>query len=329
MGSVFLSGSMSYKPGFYGLDRPVRTGKVAVYSGTYKSAQNLLAESDTNDSGYFWMVFNVTTPQLFVEIYDYMTNQAFAIVKVTPSQALQLPALPVRLGMIPPPPDIPMDMRKIAVPWEPLLPPLATVNGSDYRMLSEFARGLSSRLRQPAVYPATVSLQREIVGHLKQYPYLSAPEYMVAYFQENGIPTDVAARLCNEVHKVLSLPPITFNNGREERKGTNNGTKSASDALAKILEHLSAIGLDAVEKGSLVKRLLTAIDEAFGFRSPFYPQDPIPDMAAIYVILYMAGLIERDNAKASVTFGKIIPRLIWATNTGNIENRAVFVSLVK
>lgn len=310
MGDVTIRGWAYHKPGPYGSKRPVCTADASAYAGTARMTASFLGTDDTNAYGDFLIDCVVTTPQVTVDIFDLMANKRLIKVLNTPQQVLQTPSWSGPPSVTTPPRAV-ISIGHFTVPWEPVLPPLATVNGTDYTMHSTLAQALAARLRQPSAYPAKITLQRQVLAN--PLNNLSEAEDVIGWYQQDDFPIDLPARIAEELGGLSGVP-----------SGGDTVTQ-----IAAVLDYLSTVGVHMVENELLIKRLLEGIESAFGFRSILFPQDPVPDIAAISVLLYIAGLIEKDGAKASVSFGTVKPSTVGAAASLPIEYRAVFVTVDK
>jgi len=176
--------------------------------------------------------------------------------------------------------------HRIRVPWWPPRPELAQVNSVTFVDTQKLARRLCELMQSPA-YPTVMTLFHESAGNV--YRDYTAAQRMFEVLVQGRLPVDFPARVANEVHTFLWL---------------NTKAKTTVDKLVAALERLLMKNIQVLENDSILLLLLKALGRALDYPITIHAvEDAAPDMAAACALLFIAGLMAKDNAKPTVSFG--------------------------
>lgn len=267
-----INGQVIYKPGPWGLRRPVRTATVNVKTNAgnpnpHAAPHILLGFVDTSPKGEFSIWVPRARGTHYLEIVEFHTDETVL--------------LPV---------DFNSTFPSYVFPFAPQLPDLARVNGQGFVFIQDLA-GTLCRIIQAPTYPIPLTLLRESNNGEPddRYEYTRAQEMF--RIVDSGLPPDFPEQLVKELNFVPGLSTIA---------------RTTEDALVASLRRISTLDIRELERGQLPKDLLNAIAAALQVTLPLNPvEDLLPDVAAACVFLFVAGLMARDRAKATAVFSSV------------------------
>ncbi|MEZ5428625.1 MAG: hypothetical protein R2747_20430 [Pyrinomonadaceae bacterium] len=273
MPSTTITGRIFFKPGFWGRRMPFRqTGRVTVWL-MGRTAPILGASGPSDGDGWFKISFNLpATPatDMYIEVEDPCSGEKHMQPIKRPPKISPIPLMTDNIG-------------EIEVPWEPADAELAMVNSKRIRGYRLLAKTLSLLLRSPG-YPINISLRRQSLDG-------TGKDYTPAQLLLIPMKVDRPGFLNRVVGDV-----------RDEV--INTRSEKLNDLAVEILEQLSTVDLKRLEEGKLLNRFLAVIQRAFPSHS--YSEslmtDPTHDMAAACVILFLAGLMKKDNVQPEIMF---------------------------
>jgi len=268
-----ITGRVLHQPGHWGSKRPLRNiGRITAW--TYDNAQSFpFGVAFTNQEGWFSITANLPASRvigMWIQVEDLCGTETYMHQIPRPPQPNSSILFPDNVG-------------NIIAPWEPADAGLANLDIFFLKNYQSLARRLCERLKSP-YYPMHISLWRESVDGTGQ-DYTPAQKLLIPL---------KAPRSGFLIHLVQDI--------QDEIVSTKSNT--TNDAVVEILERLSMVEIKVLETSSLLNRLLAAIQRAFGTHS--YSEnlmvDPAHDMAAACVILFLAGLMEKDKIQPTIMF---------------------------
>lgn len=270
---ITITGRVVYQSGPWGSKRPLRNvGSVTVWM--MSSTQPMLfGTAVTNQNGWFIITANLPPAavlDMYVQVDDLCgvdTYMHHILRKPIPNSSILFPD----------------HVGDIAVPWEPVDAKLADLDIFFIKDTQTLAKRLCERLKSP-YYPLHISLWRESADGTGN-DYTPAQKLLIPL---KAPKSGFLPRLVQDI--------------QDEIVSTKSNT--TNDALIEILERLSLVSLKVLETGSLLNRLLAAIQRSVITHS--YSEklavDPAHDMAAACVLLFLAGLIHKDNVQPTIMF---------------------------
>jgi hypothetical protein len=195
----------------------------------------------------------------------------------------------------------------VIVDFGPPMPELAWINGKQIQDTRFIAQEFVRLLNAPS-YPSTISLFKQSPHFNRDRLYYSVGQLIFENFEQDKIPTGFPNQFVKEVKKDLGMP---------------QGSVTTTESVLAILTRLSFSGIEELEQTPLVKWMLRTALAAF--KSPInLSVSPPHDMAACLTLLFLAGILAKDEVKPSVSFG-------WFTPNGKnqLQFLAVYISISK
>ncbi len=272
-----IAGRVVYAPGPWGSHRPVRNvAEVEIHVQNHRQPNNVqsvrFGRDITDRDGKFLITANLP-PFLITRLFIHVIN---------PCEG-EMHNLQIERAIRPNAIMIPEDLGDLTVPWELPDPVIAAVNMISLRDTQSLARKLCELLRTPE-YPVTVILWRESEDGTGQ-SYTPAQKLLIALKAPRE---GFASRIVGDIKdEVLSAKSETVNG-----------------AFIEILERLSLADIQVLEDGRLLNRLLAVIQRALGTHtySESLMEDAARDMAVACVILFLAGLMNKDKVRPEISF---------------------------
>ncbi len=270
---VTISGRVIHQPGPWGSKRPLRNvGEVEIF--LQNNTQSIpFGKATTNQGGWFNITAN---PQSFpaTSMFIQVVDPCKVIM-----HSLQILRPPKQNASV----FSPDDIGDITVPWEPADAQLADVNIFFLKDTQTLARRLCDILKSP-YYPIHITLFRESVTGTGQ-DYTPAQRLLIPLKSpRSGFVKHLVEDIQDEVVSTKS--------------------NKTSDVIVEVLERFSRVTIKVLEESSLLNQLLAAIQRALGTSS--YSEnlmvDAAHDMAAACVILFLAGLIQKDKVQPTIMF---------------------------
>lgn len=247
----------------------------------------LSTEVFTNSKGEFRIYtrpMSIYTSGLILKIRDY--SQVIRPWDDIPECVYELIPGPIDMNF---PSD--QGVGTIKLPWFPALTvsTLARVNSSSFVDTQKLSRNLSTTLKSPA-YPVKITLTGQAQDPFVNYDGLTHAMRFFDVIEKGNLPADFPDAVLRELGKI---PSLTLSNA------------GAADAIGKILERFVTLNTKQLETGAMLNPMLTALNAALGgFTSSVELMEDAPtDMAACGMLLLIAGLMAKDNAKPTVVMG--------------------------
>lgn len=302
--SVTITSQVIYMKGPWGNSKPLRTfGMVDVKArhlhtslGRYTTIEDL-GSALLDGEGKFTLTTSplpLTTDDIFLVITENYTNNEFVFQLLDPKAPQMNRIDRNRVGKQYVSNDVGNDPSvfryRIRVPWPPPRAEIAYVNSTRFSDTQKFARRLSDLLAKPS-YPTTMSIVTESASG---YP---GGDYTPAFnlfdpFVKGTVPQDFVTRLVGEFKNVANLAPAS--------------SKSPAEAIRWVLDRFVTMNINYLESTKVLNQLLGAIATALNqIVLSTMVDDVATDAAAACGVLFAAGLMARDRAKVTVSYGSV------------------------
>jgi hypothetical protein len=281
---VTFHGRILYPPGQWGRRRPVFPATVEVYRGSH--IVPLWDTAETAIDGSFSTTRSLAggTADVFLKIRDAITTDRFEI-------DLGAPAAPVSSRpRLPPGAAIdPLQPAEIVVPWEPQrLPTLGCLDGRFFANVYDFARTLSTQLRQRT---RTTTVAALWIAAGPDDSKFSRAETVLRGLARTGLPAAFPKRLA-------------------KTPGLYTYTAGMTETAIAILGRIAAASSSQVEDSILLRPLLNAAAVALDTYVDWdrrFPSAPFADTAAVCVLHYVAARMAEGAGPASIRIGTYDP----------------------
>lgn len=328
--TVDVAGRVIHKAGPWGSKYPARKINASILATDHPSGTiNFEGSGLGDDSGKFRAksgAINYAFSRITLQIREDFTGQEFDVT-----------LYPGLIG----PNQGPQNVGEIVFPFEPAHPELAFVNNRPLKAAQDLAKTLSGILRSgdkrisldllsewrgtetlpidqladdrlPRVTgvdgrtfkkPVTRGTQEEIrqrkhedarfirerIKSFKRIPLVTPAQKLLKILYPQGFAKDFPQRVVKEIflRRIVSGKP-----------------GPTVDAIAAILDSLSLVSISQLESGSLLRRIVAALQragkETFLFETVF--EEAAADMSAACAIIFLAGFIAKNNAEPRIDF---------------------------
>jgi hypothetical protein len=319
--SVTITSQVVYMKGPWGSSKPVRTfGNVDVFARHHFThlgggiTEEHIGSALLDGEGHFTITTSalpVTTVDVFLRIEELFSGNIFNFQLLDPKNPAMDRFERNRVGKQYVSNDVGNDPRKfhyrIRVPWPPPRPEIAYVNSTKLVDTHKLARRLSDLLAAPA-YPMTITLINESSSGYPGGDHTEAAG-MFQSFTGGNVPADFPVRLARALGGVSHFGPAA--------------SLPPARAMAWVLDRFVTLNITMLETTKVLNETLLALGKALGrITSNTVVSDAAPDTAVACSMVFMAGLMARDNAKVTVSYG--------AVNFAEMQTRhfnAVFLSI--
>lgn len=293
--SVTITSQVIYRKGPWGNGRPLRTfGMVAVKArhlhtslGRFTTIEDL-GDALLDGDGKFTLTITppLTTDDIFLVVTENYTNNEFVFQLMDPKAPQMNRIDRTRVGKQ----FVGNDWHRIRVDWPPPRTDFAYVNATKFSDTQKLARMLSDLLINPS-YPTTISIAAETANGFVGGDYTTG---FLLYdpFVKGTVPQDFVPRLVAELKSVMNFAPAS--------------SKSSTEAMRWALDRFVTMNIDYLESTKVLDQLLRAIAKALNQTVLSTMVDDVaPDAAAACGLLFVAGLMARDRAKVTVSYGSV------------------------
>jgi len=172
------------------------------------------------------------------------------------------------------------DVGSVVLPWDPMLPALAEVNGRHIKSLSGLSWALSAEL---TATNCTVSLLSEVASPKVLRDRALAEMFKILAAQAQT-PTGLVGRIVAKVRPTIKLS--------SPGKDLSNDFK----VLATVLRQVSLAGNNAIYSGNLANEVGSKITDALmASKSAIFEEDPLPGLAAVFFLLFVAAHVAQGH----------------------------------
>lgn len=272
-----IEGRLIYAPGPWGIKRGVRrvTVELRARDKRFPGVTSGYAEAVTDDDGKFRIVTHAGIDP----------NEHKLHLHIRPHYSPPFDHDIEREVSVNDP--MPQQLFTLTVTFKPPLPDLARLNGQSFPDTKSWAQALCRILQKPS-YPVVITLMREAVD----VTYRTYAEQLFAGLSPGSLPADFAARVRREL---ANVPWMSV-----------SGSSDAA-ALEVMLTRLAFVSADELHNGKLLPGLIKGLGAALNAYVTAFPvNDPTTDMAAACTLLLIAGLLAKDGAKTTATFGSLV-----------------------